>query len=333
MGSKILKLILLVGAVYLGMKYIFPIVLPFFIALVLARLLYPLAKKAERILKGKRALARSLVYVLFLLSLGLVCAVLIYLCYRMGCGCAKNFNIIVEQVQMVSGECCRKVEEISGLAADEVGRKITNVINNVSDGAVKISKEAGMCILSFLAKALVTFVASFLILQEYETVIGMFQKTWAGRKAFEILREMKGAFGAYLKAQITIIGIITAVCVLGMFLVGVPYALPVGIGIGLFDALPFLGTGTILVPWTFIDLLMGKYLWALGHFLIYIVCTCIRQFLEPRLVGKKLGVPPLFVLMSLYIGIQVYGGAGVLLGPISALLIYEIWKQWEGMAF
>lgn len=327
MGSKILKLLLLIGAVYLGMKYIFPIVLPFFIALVLARLLYPSAKKTEKALKGRRALARSLVYVLFLLSLGAVCAGILYLCYRMGCGCVENFDFIMEQVQTFSGECCRRVEEISGLASDEVGRKITEVVSKASDGAVRISKDAGMCVLSFLAKALVTFVASFLMLQEYENVIGMFQKTWAGRKAFEILREMKGAFGAYLKAQITIMGIITAICVLGLFLTGVPYALPVGIGIGLFDALPFLGTGTILVPWTFIDLLMGKYFWAFGHFLIYIVCTCVRQFLEPRLVGKKLGVPPLFVLMSLYIGIQVYGGAGVLLGPVSALLIYEIWRM------
>lgn len=327
MGSKILKLLLLNGAVYLGMKYIFPIVLPFFIALVLARLLYPSAKKMEKALKGRRALARSLVYVLFLLSLGVVCAGILYLCYRMGCGCVENFDFIMEQVQTFSGECCRRVEKISGLASDEVGRKITEMVSKASDGAVRISRDAGMCVLSFLAKALVTFVASFLMLQEYENVVGMFQKTWAGRKAFEILREMKGAFGAYLKAQITIMGIITAICVLGLFLTGVPYALPVGIGIGIFDALPFLGTGTILVPWTFIDLLMGKYFWAFGHFLIYIVCTCVRQFLEPRLVGKKLGVPPLFVLMSLYIGIQVYGGAGVLLGPVSALLIYEIWRM------
>lgn len=327
MGSKILKLLLLIGAVYLGMKYIFPIVLPFFIALVLARLLYPLAKKAEKVLKGRRALARSLVYVLFLLSLGAVCAGLLYLCYRMGCGCMENIDYIMEQVQMFSGECSRRVEEISGLASDEVGRKITEMAGNVSKGAVKISKEAGMCILSFLAKALVAFVASFLMLQDYENVMGMLQKTWAGRKAFEILREMKGAFGAYLKAQITIMGIVTVICVLGLFLAGLPYALPVGISIGIFDALPFLGTGTILVPWTFVDLLAGKYLWAFWHFMIYIVCTCVRQFLEPRLVGKKLGVPPIFVLMSLYIGIQVYGGTGVLLGPVSALLIYEIWMM------
>lgn len=325
MGKKFLKLLLLVGAVYLGMKYIFPIVLPFFIALILARLLYPLARKTEKFCKGNRAFSRSLVYILFLLALGLICAGLLYLCYRMGSGCVRHFNFIVEKVQVFSGECCRKVEEISGLAADDVGEKVGDMVKGMSNGAVEISKEAGACVLSFLAKALVTLVAAFLILHEYEYVFRLFQKTWAGQKAFEILRNMKSAFGAYLKAQIIIMGIITFICVAGMFLTGTNYALAVGIFIGIFDALPFLGTGTILVPWTFMDLLMGRYLAGAGHFLIYLLCTCVRQFLEPRLVGKTLGVPPLFVLMSLYIGIQVYGGAGVLLGPISALLIYEIW--------
>lgn len=330
MGNRILKLVFIIGAVYLGMKYIFPMALPFFIALVLARLLLPLGKRAEKFCKGRRALARSLVYILFLLAVGAVCAGVLYLCYRMGCGCISYFNNILEQLRIFTGNCCKKVEEISGYEAEAVGRKLGDMMGEVSNDAMQLSKEAGAYLVSFLAKALVAFVATFLIFQEYETVTGMFQKTWAGQQAYEILRHMKEAFGAYLKAQIIIIGIVTAVCIAGMYLTKTPYALGVGIGIGLFDALPFLGTGTILVPWTFIDLLRSDYMRGAGHFLIYLVCTCIRQFLEPRLVGKTLGVPPLFVLVSLYIGLQVYGGAGVLLGPISALLIYEIWRiNWQ----
>ena len=56
------------------------------------------------------------------------------------------------------------------------------------------------------------------------------------------------------------------------------------------------------------------------------VCSFVRQVLEPKLVGKRLGVPPLAVLISIYAGIWVYGGSGVILGPISALVIYELYK-------
>lgn len=327
MENKFLKILFFTGAVYLGMKYIFPVILPLLIALVLARLLFPLAKKIEIPGKMNRALSRSLVYILFLLTVGGVCAGILYFCYRMGSGCIRNFNQIAEQIKDFSGDCCRKVEEISGFEAEEVADKIGELVNGMSNGAMKMSKEAGMHLISFSAKVLVVFVATYLMLQEYENIMAMFQKTWAGQQAFEILRHMKSAFGAYLKAQLMIMGIITVICVTGLFLTGTSWALPVGIGIGLFDALPFLGTGSILVPWALIDLLMGKYINAAGHFAIYVVCTCVRQFLEPRLVGKKLGIPPLFVLVSLYIGIQVYGGAGVLLGPVSALLIYEIWHN------
>ena len=96
-------------------------------------------------------------------------------------------------------------------------------------------------------------------------------------------------------------------------------------GIGFCDALPFIGTGTIFVPWALINILLGKYKQAVWLFVYYIICSFVRELLEPKLVGKHLGVPPLAVLMSIYIGIQVYGGAGVIFGPVSALLIYEIY--------
>ena len=103
----------------------------------------------------------------------------------------------------------------------------------------------------------------------------------------------------------------------------------IGIAIGICDALPFLGTGTVFVPWALIDLLLGNYKNAVGFLVIYIICSFVRQILEPRMVGQNLGVPPLAVLMSIYIGISVYGGSGVLLGPVSGLIIYHILKSPE----
>ena len=80
------------------------------------------------------------------------------------------------------------------------------------------------------------------------------------------------------------------------------------------------------MPWALIELLLGNYQYAAGLFLYYVICSFVRELLEPKLVGKHLGVPPLAVLMSIYIGIQLYGGAGVIFGPVSALLIYEVYR-------
>ena len=135
------------------------------------------------------------------------------------------------------------------------------------------------------------------------------------------------AIGGYVKAQCMIIGLIMVICVVGFFLAGSPYAVILGIGIGLMDALPVLGTGLFIVPWLVVEVIRGEYLTALILGLTYGACTLTREILEPRLVGKRLGLFPILVLMSVYVGVKVYGASGILLGPLSLLVIQELWKE------
>ncbi len=130
-----------------------------------------------------------------------------------------------------------------------------------------------------------------------------------------------------MKAQFIIFGIVSAICVVGLFLTGNRYALLAGVGIGFCDALPFVGTGIIFVPWLILKLFQGEYLFAVVYGVLYIVCNITREFLEPKLVGKGLGIHPLSVIISLYVGMCVFGGLGILLGPLSALLIWECYQM------
>ena len=95
------------------------------------------------------------------------------------------------------------------------------------------------------------------------------------------------------------------------------------------NILPVLGTGTFLVPAALVLALRGNAAGAVGCIALYLVTSCVRQFLEPRLIGKKVGVSPLLVLLSVYLGLFLYGGAGFLLGPLSALVIYGILREWD----
>lgn len=104
--------------------------------------------------------------------------------------------------------------------------------------------------------------------------------------------------------------------------------IPAGIGIGLLDALPFFGTGTAFVPWILILVVFRKdYRAALILALTYGSCVLLRELLEPRLVGNRLGVLPVLILAGVYGGVKLYGAAGILLGPLSILLIRELWRQ------
>lgn len=325
-GIKIAKLFLTVAAVYLGMRFLFPMALPFLIALALARILYPLALKLEEKFGLKRAMARFAAYGVFLACVGAAAAVLLFFCYRMGSNCLSYLNAWQEDAYQVFCRCCERLEGISGFRTDDIRRTVRQAADGWTDGAVQYSKDAGWYMIGLLAKIFVAFVAAFLMLNDYERMMEGIRKTQGGRYAVRMLRGIKEASGAYIRAQLCIMGIVTAICILGLFLLQIPHAFWIGLAIGICDALPFLGTGTVFVPWALVELLFGNYKNAAGFLAVYIVTSFARQLLEPRLVGRRLGVPPLAVLMSIYIGIQVYGGAGVILGPVSALIIYEVYK-------
>ena len=96
---------------------------------------------------------------------------------------------------------------------------------------------------------------------------------------------------------------------------------------GFLDVFPVLGTGLFLVPAGIFQMLLGDCFQGVGVLVLYGVTAVVRQILEPRLIGNHMGVSPLLVLLSVYLGIFLYGGFGFLLGPLSALLIYGISKN------
>ena len=80
--------------------------------------------------------------------------------------------------------------------------------------------------------------------------------------------------------------------VIGLTLIGVDNALIIAFVIAVFDILPVLGTGGIMIPWTVITALQGNYPLALGLLLVYLVVTGVRNIIEPKIVGSQIGLHP-----------------------------------------
>lgn len=246
---------------------------------------------------------------------------------------AKNADVIEGDMREIWCGCCVRIERSLGVRIHEADKLFTAMQDRVKTGfqsstlpyLLKNSYVYAKAIFSIMGVGLVSVISGLLMLTDYPKIAGALRKSEIGRLAVQIKQHAKEAGGTYLKAQITILLIISLICVGGLFLTGNPYALLAGMGIGLCDALPFIGTGTIFVPWIIIDVINGKYVLAAVYGIIYIICSFARQLLEPRLIGNRLGYPPIVVLMSIYIGIYVYGAAGVLLGPASAFIIYELY--------
>ena len=138
------------------------------------------------------------------------------------------------------------------------------------------------------------------------------------------IRRLKTTGLAYLKAQGIIIFIVAAVCVAGLLLIKSPYAILIGITIGIVDAFPIFGSGSILIPWAIIELIQKDMFHGAVLITLYVVTLLLREILEPRLMGKEMGLKPLYILMSVYVGIKLFGLGGILLGPIGLTILKTV---------
>ena len=99
-----------------------------------------------------------------------------------------------------------------------------------------------------------------------------------------------------------------------------------GILAGCLDVLPFIGTGVVLVPMALWQLLNGHYVRMAVCLLLYAACIVIREFLEPKLIGNRMGIAPVLMLLAIYAGIRLFGVGGIIKGPLALIVIYELNK-------
>lgn len=138
------------------------------------------------------------------------------------------------------------------------------------------------------------------------------------------LRRMRLTLGGWLKAQGTLMLVTFMELSAGFLVLGVDLALLLAALVSLVDALPVFGTGTVLLPWAAVELLAGNGSLALGLLALYLLVSAVRSLLEPKLVGDRVGLPPLAALLAMYVGFQSFGVAGMVLSPLAAILLKEL---------
>lgn len=129
---------------------------------------------------------------------------------------------------------------------------------------------------------------------------------------------------AYLRTQAMILICISIAATAGLYLGGISEGWFYGILAGFMDFLPFIGTGIVLIPIGVVSFLRGRIMGAIVILVTYFVCVLIRELLEPRLLGNGMRFSPVAILISVYAGVIYYGIGGVVLGPISLLIIVEL---------
>ena len=156
-------------------------------------------------------------------------------------------------------------------------------------------------------------------------------KIWV-KKIWIHLKELTGTLGGYLKAQITLIIISFVISLVGLYILqfcgfNIKYPLLMALAIGFVDALPILGSGSFMIPWAIISGLNGDINLGIAIIVLLIIMSIVRQFLEPKLVSKNIGIHPIFTLIAMYTGFKLIGVIGLLIGPIVLIIVKNIFSN------
>lgn len=332
--NRFKKVIIIAGVtavIYLIIKYCLPLVTPFVLAFIIALIIVKPVNILEK-LHINRNIGTILMMLVFF-------GMIVFVTYKCGGKLISQINSFtanskkyVAGAEHAFGSCCNAIDDRFDLNTGSSLRFVSERMETVSDNLTKsitdIIMNGSALVVSGFAKFFTGF--AFMIMAVFFFCRDMNKsRLKAGKhgffKEYDFIRgRLKKVLGTYVKTQLIIMLLTTIICVMGLYIMGNDYPLLLGVVIGIMDALPVLGTGTLFLPWIVVDVILGKYKKAVMLLVIYLVCYYMRQFLEPKMMGSRLGVSPVWMLISIYAGLKLFGISGVITGPIGLIMIKEI---------
>ncbi len=320
------------AAVYVSLKYILPLVVPFLFAYWTALLVRP----ASRWLHKKFWLKEGVWASLLVTALS---AALLAGLYYLGELFLEQLFLAARRLPLylryLSGwldEFCCRCDDCFGLSRgtsmEFLYGQCRNVMDSVGSRAGAYVMENSMGIFKWLVKGGAVFaivsIGSVLMVSSMDR-ISKYRSTSVFRQEIAAVTGCLSRIGkAFFRTQILIMGLTCLICGTGLYFLGNPYAVLLGVLIGLLDALPVFGTGTVLIPWIIVSAFSRNLVYAAGLAAIYILCYFLREILEARLMGGHMGIAPLEMLISMYVGLALFGVSGFILGPFAFMVIREL---------
>ena len=326
-------LILLAFAAF---RYVLPLVAPFAIAFAIAYVL----KGPIRILREKLhipgKLAAMLAVILFYATIGALLALLSIKAVSELIGVIGNlptmyethalpfFTDILNNVEGV----LMSMDPVLVSRLDGLGTElITGLGNLVSGASVSLMSAAtgiAAAIPSLFIKLVLMIISTFFIAMDYEHLTGFCLRQMNENTKtvfFQIKEYVAGTLWVCIRSYFLIMSITFVELSIGLSLLKIEHAFLVAFVIAIFDILPVLGTGGIMIPWTLLTAVQGNYPLALGLLILYLAITVIRNIIEPKIVGSQLGLHPVVTLCSMFVGVQLFGVVGLFGFPILLSLL------------
>lgn len=335
-STVLLTLTLGGGLLYCLIRFAFPILLPFLLAWLIALPLRPLSCRISEKCHMPQKLCAALL-LLFVVGFGAWGSGMVLL--RM----AGELVGVIERVIFdsahfdISHGVPRRFARIAaklGIEArtDAVLQQVRQTVTEMLGNALSA---AATDLLEWLARFVTSlpttiFVVVLTLLAGYYFCtdgdrIGKILASFLSPRHRECLQAVRAhcydAFTRYVKAYLRLLLITFSLLFAGFLILGIEYALLLALLVAVLDMLPIFGVGTVLLPWGVLLLIEQRFFVGFGLILLYLIITLVRLLIEPRLVGRSLGLHPLLMLFATYVGFYLLGVIGMVLAPVIALLL------------
>lgn len=308
--------------------------LPFIIALILAFLLEPLVERLMRTIRLRRPYASVLTLSLAIAVLGLFVFIIVARLYTELSELAitlPNYGYMVDVVT-------KQVDSVEKFVKlnPQIQATLFTSTESLARTLQEWAKLGSAFLLGFLAALprafivmIVSLVATLMMSSTYPNVkryiTNLFPSRWHV-SAQAVSQNLGAAVVGYLRALAILMSVTALTTIIGLLLIGNRYAVTLGVFAGLLDAVPIVGTGLLFGPWVIGLLIMGSFGEGIKVLVMWVITLVIRQFLEPKIMSQGLGLHPLPTLISMYVGLQLLGLGGVLLGP-AVVISYEALRK------
>ena len=340
-AKRILQFVLILLGVLIGIK-LAVFLMPFLIALLIANSIEPLVKwfsnKTKFLRKTSAIIVLIIVFsLLVLLIIGasvLIVNEITRILQDFGNIGPRMFEKIENFIKILKLENVNISEDVKKLITQNTSDLISYILNYLKQvliGTLNLITKIPIFIIYLIVTILATYFITtnrIAILDELEQNI---PKKWI-RKANKHMKNITSALTKYIKAQLTLISISFILVLIGLYIfkfVGLNVKTPflIALAIGFVDLLPILGSGTVMCPWGIAEIINGNILLGILVLILLIFISLVRQFLEPKIVSKNIGVNPLYTLIAMYIGFRFCGIIGLIVGPIVLVVVISVLNE------
>lgn len=338
---KALVFIFTLICIYLGFK-LAVFYMPFLIAFVISLLLEPIIRFFMKKCKLKRKTS-AIITIIFII--GFILGIIIWSIATLvseGSNLLENLNTYVTSAtkfieQIINGENLKRLN-IPDNVVSTIQKSATELLNTVISWLYSFLKSILEWITSIPTIGIylvITFLSLYFICTDKVYMIDQMEhhlpEIWV-KKIYKHLKELVQILGKYLKAEATLVLISFVISLLGLYLykfmgLKIEYPLLYALAIGFVDALPIFGSGTVMIPWAIISACNGNIKLAVAIFLLWVIMSVVREFIEPKIVSKHIGIHPIFTLIAMYTGFRTSGVIGLFIGPIILIILKNIFSS------